>query len=100
MARLDEMIGEKILVCSLVAFESSHATPRLYEVILHGVETGGIWIESEILNQAADRVAIEQFGRPISPRGVPIYFLPYSQIHYLTAWTTRLEQGKLGLDND
>ena len=95
MMKLDEMIGETFLLASLVAFDSSHQVPYVYVIKLHGVEAGGIWIESNVLTKGVESVARERFAANIPKDKTPVYFLPYSQIAYLFAWSSKIDESIL-----
>ena len=89
MMKLDEFIGERISLKPKVAFESGRA-PKLYSVKLHGVEAGGVWIESPLLTSMLKRAAgltAEQ-----ATRKTPIFFFPFSEIYFLVAGETQLGQ--------
>ena len=69
-----EMIGQDILV--MIPLIEDH-----YQIVkLHGVESGGIWIESqEMLNSVYSAVGKEGSER------TPIFFFPYHQIGFAMA---------------
>lgn len=96
MVSLDDYIGKKIILCSLVTFDAAHKPGTIYEVTLHGVEAGGIWIESEILTDGLKTVLARR-GSSLSDEKMPAYFVPYAQIVYIFAGATRIDEDKLGL---
>jgi hypothetical protein len=67
---LSDFVGQNVTL--LIPF--FHQT-KLQEVKLHGVEAGGIWIES----QAFTNQALQRFGVATAPKTL-VFFLPYSQI--------------------
>ena len=82
MVRLDDLIGKKVLV-ALVNSEVA-----AYDVVLHGVECGGIWVESREL----EALLGHRKGKPIGlkPTKKPVFFYPYSQIAMLISYSTEL----------
>ena len=49
----------------------------LQKVIIHGVETGGVWLESQTLTN----MLLQQFKAPSSQRTL-IWFYPYDKIRF------------------
>ena len=92
MTRLEEYIGREILIKPVHPFRPTDRG-ELYRVSLHGIETGGIWIESDILTHSA--LEGLHLMRDLDPAKVeiPIYFLPYTQILYLVTFNTFLDSG-------
>jgi len=82
MVRLDDLIGQRVLM-SLVNSEVA-----AYDVILHGVENGGIWIESKEL----ETLLGHRKGKPMrmKPSKKPVFFYPYHQIALLISYSTDL----------
>jgi hypothetical protein len=82
MVRFEDLIGKKI---SLALVNSEVAA---YTVTLHGVEHGGIWVESKEL----DKLIGHQKSKSTGPRPAtrPVVFYPYSQIFFLIAHSTEL----------
>ena len=63
-------------------------TGTSYDVTLHGVETGGLWIECRELDEiAAFLVPKKKAGIPLQK---PVFFLPYSQILFLISSSTQI----------
>jgi hypothetical protein len=87
MLRLDDLIGEEI---ELIILNSEKPS---YTVRLHGVENGGIWIES------AEIAALGGFAGSRSsstrPARKPIVFLPYAQIQLLVSHSVELDETEL-----
>ena len=68
--QFEEMIGKEVaLIMPLI-----HAT-HFQQVIIHGVEHGGLWIESQAINEIAMRAVKIQ----AAPRTL-LFFVPYHQI--------------------
>jgi hypothetical protein len=82
MVRLDDLIGKKVTL-ALVGSEAGS-----YDVTLHGVESGGLWIESADL----EKLLCHRKGYAVglAPALKPVFFYPYSQIALLIAYTTEL----------
>lgn len=71
--KLEDFIGKQIAIQSPFLHETT-----LQKVTLHGVEAGGIWIESQaLLNHILQTLRV-----PGSPRTV-VFFLPYHQVTYI-----------------
>jgi hypothetical protein len=88
MLRLDDLIGKKILIAPTTAFAAKDKPGTSYTVTLHGVETGGVWIESPLL---------ERIARSLAPRQKkPVFFVPYAQIDFLIAFSLELDEKSLG----
>lgn len=89
MQRIDDLIGKKILIAI------NNSKEAAYDVILHGVENGGLWIESEtherILGYSRKKIAKNR-NRPISK---PVFFIPFSQIVFLVSFSTELDEETL-----
>ncbi len=79
MKNLHELIGEEILAKVPLIHRGQYQTLRL-----HGVEEGGIWIESEVLTQLALSMSKK------AAAGTPIFFLPFHQIQFLMQMTEKL----------
>jgi len=83
MLRLDDLIGKKLLVTLLDSNEPS------YTVTLHGVESGGLWLEGSQLEKLADfLVPKPKVGQP---QKKPVFFVPYARIEFLIALSTNLD---------
>lgn len=70
--QLSDLVGTKILILSSW-FASKSAT--FEQVILHGVEAGGIWIETKGINETF----LEKMGDQMYD-ATPVVFLPYKAI--------------------
>lgn len=57
---------------------------RLYEILLLGVEAGGIWFSSETTTRHSKFVFDAMAGHHWPKGSEPAYFLPYSEIDYLS----------------
>jgi hypothetical protein len=73
MPELQNLIGQTIL--ALVP--SIHGTD-LQKLKLHGVENGGLWIESQELTN----VFLSRVGAQTAPKTM-VFFLPYHQISFV-----------------
>ncbi len=82
MVRLDDLIGEQLIMCLVNSEVAS------YNVVLHGVEHGGIWVECRKLEILFDH----RKGKPKGTRPVkkPVFFYPYAQIALLISYSTEL----------
>lgn len=82
MVRFDDLIGKKVILALVNSEKAS------YDVVLHGVEHGGIWIESLELEKL--------FGHKrgvitdLKPSRKPVFFYPYSQISLLISYSMEL----------
>lgn len=85
MVRLVDLIGKRVCI-------SIHGSERpTYGVTLHGVESGGIWIESKELAQILGPVKASSRER-IEPKQKPVFFIPYSQLVFLISASTDLDE--------
>jgi hypothetical protein len=84
MLRLDDLIGKKVMVCPINKFCDSDETGTVYTVTLHGVEAGGVWLESPELSKIAEGLAPHH--------ETPVFFLPFSQIGFLLASSLALDE--------
>jgi hypothetical protein len=82
MVRLEDLIGKKVLL----ALEKSKEAG--YDVILHGVENGGIWVESKELEKLFGHR--KRNTTRLNPAKKPVFFYPYSQIFLLISYSTEL----------
>jgi hypothetical protein len=88
MLRLKDLIGKTVIV-TLRDSEKDGG----YDAVLHGVETGGLWLE------------IEEFENLHTPKQLPnsrppekpVTFVPYAQILFLIASSTVLDEKSLGV---
>ena len=77
--QLSKLIRRKIVVLGPQLLDAGTKDQKLETVILAGVETSGIWIESEeALNRLADRFGV----KPAAPSAM---FIPFSQITTILA---------------
>ena len=67
---LSQLVGTRVLVL----IPSLHRTDYQW-VKLHGVEVGGIWIESQDLTN----LFLQSSGVATAPK-TPLFFLPYHQV--------------------
>jgi hypothetical protein len=74
--KLLDLVGRKIVLFS----KSPFTLGKAQAVTLHGVESGGIWIETEILNDAT-----LQMLETTMLAGTPVIFLPYNTIDAILA---------------
>lgn len=82
MLRLDDLIGKTVLL----ALQNSERGS--YEVVLHGVEAGGLWIEGGEIGELIAFLAPKP--RKGQPRQKPVVFFPYAQIAFLQALSTEI----------
>jgi hypothetical protein len=82
MVRLDDLVGRRVLL-SLI-----NSSADGYRVILHGVEYGGIWVESKRLEKLIGYRKPKATG--LKPATKPVFFVPYAQIGNLVAYSTEL----------
>jgi hypothetical protein len=88
MLRLDDLIGKTVIV----ELRDSKKEGG-YDAVLHGIEHGGLWLE------------IEEFKNPYNepakashrPHEKEIIFVPYSQIVFLIASSTDLDEKSFGV---
>ncbi|MGH9605396.1 MAG: hypothetical protein ACRD3N_06810 [Terracidiphilus sp.] len=82
MVRLEDLVGKEV---TLALIDSEEAG---YDVVLHGVENGGIWSESNELEQRIGHRRGKSVG--LKPAKKAVFFYPYSQIFFLVAYSTEL----------
>ncbi len=82
MLKLNDLIGTPVGV----ALRDSEK--GWYEVVLHGVETGGLWIEGGDIDKLL--AFLRTKPRKGQPPTKPVVFVPYSQIMFLIADSTVL----------
>ena len=80
MVRLDDSLGKSFLL--------AHSSGGRYQVVLHGVEVGGIWVESDELQDLFPSFVSEV--REGEPKQKPVFFVPYAHILLLVAASTVL----------
>lgn len=88
MMKLDELIGE------IIGFKPKRPLRAgeeflVYEVKLHGVEHGGVWVEIPQLTEESLRL-VGLAPNQKTPK-TPLYFFPFSEISYLATSATRLD---------
>lgn len=91
MIRLDELVGEKIVVRSKRKFNEAD-TGTVNVAVLRGVESGGIWLEHKSLVKSVAEglgVSADLFQKQ------PIFFFPYSELDFLTVFSTVLNEDTL-----
>ncbi len=86
MLRLEDLIGKKVII----ALERSKKASG-YDITIHGVESGGLWIESEELARGSE--AILPPPAKDRPTQKLVFFFPYAQIQFVMALSTDLENG-------
>ncbi len=92
MPSLEELIGQKIVFVPKTKFHPEDTQP--YVVTLRGVESGGLWIQHPTLSRViADTLKMKAEDLPEDP----VFFLPYSEIWHIVAFSARLEEKSLGL---
>jgi len=72
--QLAKLIRRKIVVLGPKLLDTGAKEQKLETVTLVGVETAGIWIESE---EAANRIAEQFHVKPATPSA---FFIPFTQI--------------------
>jgi hypothetical protein len=86
MLRLEDLIGKKVLVTI------AGSTKACYRVTLHGVETGGLWIESEEMAKRIGNSAKKASTGGLEPKQKSVFFIPYHQVAFLVAASTELDE--------
>jgi len=86
--KFDEMIGQ-ILIASIPIF---HET-ELQQIKIHGVESGGLWVECDEYT----KIWLEKLDLPAAR--TPIFFVPYHEIRFAVYAHSKLalSEKKLGL---
>ena len=82
MVRLDDLVGKRVLL-SLI-----NSSANGYNITLHGVEYGEIWVESKELEKLIGHRKPKAIG--LKPATKPVFFVPYAQIGNLVAYSTEL----------
>lgn len=77
--QLSKLIRRKIVVLGPALFDSGKKDQKLETVTLVGVESSGIWIESE---EALNRLAVRFGVKPAAPSAL---FIPFTQITTILA---------------
>ena len=86
MIRLEDLIGKKVYVSLRESLEP------IYDVTLHGLETGGLWVESTQMQSILEGLQKNRKPRKLQPRQNPVFFIPYAQIVFLIAYSTELDE--------
>lgn len=86
MLRLEDLIGKN------VALALANSEKGIYRVTLHGVENGGIWIESKEMEKRINSLRRRPKNQPLKPKQKPIFFVPYAQIVFLVASSIELDE--------
>lgn len=87
MQSLHELIGKQV---TLGIVNSQRA---YYEVTLHNVEQGGIWVESAELDELVGPLRSENVSDGPMPLERPVFFIPYASVHFLVASSVALDEG-------
>jgi hypothetical protein len=93
MFTLSDCVGETIFLRPKVKFRPEDRS-GLYAVILHGVESGGIWVEHPTLTEI---VASSVGKKPSDFPKQTLFFFPYSEIEHIVNFATKLDPESLGL---
>ena len=75
MQSLDALIGKTILV------SIQDSEQPFYEVKLHAVEAGGIWIEGQAVTKLLGKLPRSRKGPP----EIPIIFVPFSRVEFVVS---------------
>ena len=89
MVTLESLIGQTITLVPVIPLREGDKPGTAYEVILHGVETGGLWIDSSFLTTVAGDLAPKQ--------KFPVFFLPFSGIQMLITYSLELNEQSFGV---
>jgi hypothetical protein len=76
MMRLEALINQEILL--LMVNSEVHKSGT---VILRGVESGGIWVESSYLS---GMFSPQKIANQIESKPQPVFFVPFAQVRLLT----------------
>jgi hypothetical protein len=87
MQSLNSLIGKEVSITLLRSEESS------YTVTLHGVEQGGIWIESREIEKLMGHDAKKRSKG--APTEKPVFFIPFSSLFFLIASSVELDERTL-----
>ena len=90
MLRLEDLIG-KIVVLSVQNSDKAGG----FDAKIHGVETGGLWVEIGEMEKAIGYVPRK--NTRFLPQRKPVFFIPYAQIAFLIADSTELDESGLGV---
>lgn len=89
MLTLDSLIGKTITLIPNIPFKQGDKAGTAYEVKLHGVETGGLWIDSAFLTAVAGDLA--------PTANAPVFFLPFAGIYMLIGYSVQLDERSFGV---
>lgn len=89
MVRLRDLIGKTVTLVPVIPLRQGDKPGTAYDVTLHGVETGGLWVDSSFLTTVAGDLAPTQES--------PVFFLPYAGIHMLIAYSLQLDERSFGV---
>lgn len=88
MLQLEHLIGDTLTI----AIRSSERGD--YDVVLHGVEQGGgIWVESDELSHLLGYQKQAKSVKRLAKK--PVFFVPFSEIHFLVASSVELDETSL-----
>ena len=89
MVTLESLIGETVTLVPVIPLKLGDKPGASYEVTLHGVEIGGLWIDSSFLTAVAGDLAPKNEA--------PVFFLPFAGIHMLIGFSMQLDERSLGV---
>ena len=79
---LDDLIGKKVWVMM------RDSEQGLYNIVLRGVETGGLWFEGKELDKLAHGFVLP--AKEGQPPQRAVFFFPFSQIEFVITSSTKL----------
>ena len=82
MQSLDSLIGRKVIV-AIKGSEEAY-----YELKLHAVEQGGVWLQGDAINSLVGSIH-RSLG---DPPEIPVVFVPYAQLLFLVASSVDLRE--------
>src|ERR1700691_3168890 len=81
--------GKPITIVPVILLREGDKPGKAYEVTRHGVETGGLWVDSSFLTEGAgDLAPTAEF---------PVFFLPFAGIHLLIGYSLQLDERSLAV---
>jgi hypothetical protein len=86
MLRLEDLIGKKITLALI------NSEKGVYTIKLHGSEIGGIWVESQDMENRLSRMPDYLASPSTQPAQKPVFFIPYAQIAFLIASSVKLDE--------
>ena len=89
MVRLEDLIGNQIVIMPKVQFRPDALQRSIYIATLRGYESGGVWIENDALLEVF-MTAVRQFTSMTELDQSPVFFLPYTEIQMLVTLSTPL----------